>query len=56
MAGQDLLERDGELGVLADLVAQAAGGDERVGLIEGPPGIGKTRLVAAARQLAAEAG
>jgi DNA-binding CsgD family transcriptional regulator/tetratricopeptide (TPR) repeat protein len=37
-------------------VTQAAGGDGRVGLIEGPPGIGKTRLVAAARQLAAEAG
>ena len=56
MAGQELLERDGELGVLAALVAQAAGGDGRVGLIEGPPGIGKTRLVAAARRLAAEAG
>jgi len=56
VAGQELLERDGELGVLAALVAQAAAGDGRVGLIEGPPGIGKTRLVAAARQLAAEAG
>ena len=56
MAGHELLERDGELAVLAALVAQAAGGDGRVGLIEGPPGIGKTRLVAAARRLAAEAG
>jgi DNA-binding CsgD family transcriptional regulator len=56
VAGQELLERDGELGVLAALVAQAAGGDGGVGLIEGPPGIGKTRLLAAARQLAAEAG
>src|SRR5215831_20225297 len=56
VAGQELLEREAELDVLAALVAQAAGGDGRVGLIEGPPGIGKTRLVAAARQLAAEAG
>ena len=56
VAGQELLEREGELGVLGTLVAQAAGGDGRVGLIEGPPGIGKTRLVAAARRLAAEAG
>src|SRR5215469_12152550 len=56
VAGRELLEREGELGVLGTLVAQAAGGDGRVGLIEGPPGIGKTRLVAAARQLASEAG
>src|SRR5215471_6710976 len=56
VAGQELLEREAELGVLGTLVAQAAGGDGRVGLIEGPPGIGKTRLVAAARRLAAEAG
>jgi len=56
VSGQELLEREGELGVLAALVAQAAGGDGRVGLIEGPPGIGKTRLVGAARRLAAEAG
>src|SRR6516162_8947235 len=56
VAGQELLEREGQLGVLETLVAQAAGGDGRVGLIEGPPGIGKTMLVAAARRLAAEAG
>src|SRR5215470_14584739 len=56
VAGQELLERKAELDVLGALVAQAAGGDGRVGLIEGPPGIGKTRLVAAARRLAAEAG
>ena len=56
MAGEELLERESELRVLQTLVAQAAGGDGRVGLIEGPPGIGKTRLVAAARRLAAEAG
>src|SRR5215470_18881537 len=56
VTGQELLEREAELGVLGTLVAQAAGGDGRVGLIEGAPGIGKTRLVAAARRLAAEAG
>ena len=56
VGGEELLERDDELGVLAALVAQAAGGDGRVGLIEGPPGIGKTALVAAARRLAAGAG
>jgi DNA-binding CsgD family transcriptional regulator/tetratricopeptide (TPR) repeat protein len=56
VAGQELLEREDELGVLGALVAQAQGGDGRIGLIEGPPGIGKTRLVAAARRLAAEAG
>ena len=56
MAGEELLERDDELGVLGTLVAHAARGDGRVGLIEGPPGIGKTRLVAEARRLAADAG
>jgi DNA-binding CsgD family transcriptional regulator len=56
VAGNELLERERELGVLGTLVAQAAGGDGRAGLIEGPPGIGKTSLVAAARRLAAEAG
>jgi DNA-binding CsgD family transcriptional regulator len=56
VAAEELLERDDELHVLGTLVEQAAGGDGRVGLIEGPPGIGKTRLVAAARRLAAEAG
>jgi DNA-binding CsgD family transcriptional regulator len=56
VAGVALLEREGELDVLRTLVAQAAGGDGRVGLIEGAPGIGKTRLVAAAAQLAADAG
>src|SRR5215472_9155436 len=56
VTGQELLEREDELGVLEALVAEAQGGDGRVGLIEGPPGIGKTRLVAAARRLAADAG
>ena len=54
--GADLLEREAELRVLETLVAQASGGDGRVGLIEGSPGIGKTSLVSAAARLAAEAG
>jgi DNA-binding CsgD family transcriptional regulator len=56
VGGEELLERDDEVGILGTLVAQAARGDGRVGLIEGPPGIGKTRLVAEARRLAADAG
>jgi DNA-binding CsgD family transcriptional regulator/tetratricopeptide (TPR) repeat protein len=51
-----LLEREAELAVVGGLVAQAAGGDGRVALIEGPPGIGKTSLVTAAARLAADAG
>ena len=54
--GAQLLEREAELRVLETLVAQAAGGDGRVGLIEGAPGVGKTSLVSAAARLAAEAG
>jgi predicted ATPase len=54
--GKDLLEREAELRVLETLVGQASGGDGRLGLIEGAPGIGKTSLVSAAARLAAEAG
>ena len=56
MTGAVLLERETELAVVGELVAQAAAGEGRVALIEGPPGIGKTSLVTAAAQLAAEAG
>ncbi len=38
------------------LVAAALDGDGRIGVIEGSPGIGKTRLLAAARRIAADAG
>ncbi|MBS1895097.1 MAG: AAA family ATPase, partial [Actinobacteria bacterium] len=41
-----LLEREAELAALeADLDEAAAGGDGRVVLVEGPPGIGKTALL-----------
>jgi DNA-binding CsgD family transcriptional regulator/tetratricopeptide (TPR) repeat protein len=56
VTGAALLERETELAVVGGLVAQAAGGEGRVALIEGPPGIGKTSLVTAAARLAAEAG
>src|SRR5688500_12609663 len=49
----DLLERAAELDALDRLVADAVEGRGRVALIEGPAGIGKTRLLAEARARAA---
>jgi DNA-binding CsgD family transcriptional regulator len=44
--GRPLLERERELAALDDaLAATEAGGDGRVVLVEGPPGIGKTALL-----------
>jgi DNA-binding CsgD family transcriptional regulator len=54
--GAPLLERDRELAALDALIGQAAAGQARLALIEGPAGIGKTRLVAEARQRAVEKG
>lgn len=51
-----LLERDGELRELAGLAGSARAGRGATALIEGPPGIGKTRLVEAAGSLADEYG
>jgi DNA-binding NarL/FixJ family response regulator len=51
-----MLERDQELAVLDDAVAAALRGDPVVALVEGPAGIGKSRLLAATRQKAASAG
>jgi DNA-binding CsgD family transcriptional regulator len=51
-----LLERDAELDALADAVQRAAGGDGSLVLAEGPAGIGKTRLLLAAREQARAAG
>jgi class 3 adenylate cyclase len=51
----DLLERDAELGALDALIAAAPAGG-RLLAVEGPAGIGKTRLLAEARAHAQEAG
>ena len=51
-----LLERERELSTLRTLTAGAAAGDCGLLVIEGPAGIGKTRLVAEARREAAAAG
>jgi DNA-binding CsgD family transcriptional regulator/Flp pilus assembly protein TadD len=45
-----LLERDRELAALDRLVADAEGGRGRLALIEGPAGIGKSRLLAELRE------
>ena len=52
----DLFERQAELGLIEGLVATCAGGDGRMALVEGPAGIGKTRLLGAAAGLSIEAG
>ena len=49
-----LLEREAELAALTAVLAAARGGDGRVVVVEGAPGIGKTRLLAEARTLATE--
>ena len=51
-----LLERDGELAVLDGLIGEAAAGQARFSLIEGPAGIGKSRLLAEARRQAVARG
>jgi len=52
----DLVERESELGSLGALLDGLAEGRSRAALIEGPAGIGKTRLLAAAREAAKERG
>ena len=47
-----LLEREAELGVLERLLDEAAEGHGSLLLLEGRPGIGKTRLIAAAHERA----
>jgi predicted ATPase len=51
-----LLERERELEALAAAVGAAADGTPGLVLVEGPAGIGKSRLLAAARTLADERG
>lgn len=50
-----LLEREIELGVFRKALRESAC-DGRLVVVEGPPGIGKTRLLAQAKALAAESG
>lgn len=47
-----LLEREAEFAVLDSLLGEARAGRGRVALIEGAAGIGKTRLLGAARAAA----
>ena len=56
MQGVGLLERQSEQAALADLVAAAAAGSGRFGIVEGAAGVGKTRLLSEARATAAKAG
>jgi DNA-binding NarL/FixJ family response regulator len=51
-----LVERESELDALAALVDGLAAGRSRAALIEGPAGIGKTRLLTEVRQVAEERG
>jgi DNA-binding NarL/FixJ family response regulator len=53
---EPLLERDRELGSLRAALAEAAGGEGRLALVEGPAGIGKTRLLAELRAAADQEG
>ncbi len=54
--GEALLEREDEISRLGRAVGDSWDGVGRLILIEGPAGIGKTSLVAAARRLASEVG
>jgi ATP/maltotriose-dependent transcriptional regulator MalT len=50
-----LVEREHELAIVGDALAQAAGGRAGLVVIEGPAGIGKTRLLAEGKRLALQA-
>ena len=52
VAQEQLLEREDELAALEELVEGARGGEGRLVVLEGAAGIGKTRLLQAARALA----
>src|SRR5437763_9169284 len=49
--GTGLLEREGELGVMAALVERVRGGEGAVLVVEGQAGVGKTELLRAAGEL-----
>src|SRR4051812_11909595 len=52
---ETLVEREVELAAIADLIGRAARGGSGVLLVEGPAGVGKTRLLAAVEALAGAA-
>jgi len=56
LAELELLEREPELAALRPVLEAAHEGAGRLVVVEGPPGIGKTRLLAAARALASDTG
>ena len=49
--GTGLLERDGELGLMAALVARVRGGEGALLVVEGQAGVGKTELLRAAGEV-----
>ncbi len=49
-APSTFVEREREVALLGSLLADATAGEGRAVLVEGPPGIGKTRLLAEARR------
>jgi DNA-binding CsgD family transcriptional regulator len=51
-----LVERDCELAAIHEALAEAVGGRGMTALVEGPPGIGKTAVLAAAREHALRLG
>src|SRR5688572_8099446 len=52
--GAELLERNAELACIAELIDGALDGSGSILVVEGPPGIGKTRLLQSAQELATE--
>lgn len=55
-AGDDLVERRAEMSLLAGALQDALAGTGGLAIIEGPPGIGKTRLASEVRRLAQQHG
>ncbi|HEX2232588.1 MAG TPA: AAA family ATPase, partial [Thermoleophilaceae bacterium] len=56
LALHGLVDREQELQTLLSLIDAAAGGRGGIAFLEGPAGIGKTRLLAAAREIAEDRG
>ena len=55
-AGEEIVDRDRELLLLRDALAGAMAGEGRLALIDGPAGIGKSRLLHEVRRVAAAEG